>query len=162
MTFHQPGEERKLIKMITSNSSCHAAIVIRQKLVDLNGQRFSYKILNQNFNIAIRGLVFPRYHFLFDSFNTKVKQLYESGLIQRWILMWRPSRDEHPVRGPAVLTISDLSMGFKVWFCVLLIAKFGFLLELAMYQRAKFLELFLSIYRWFIFKSIANVLPKGS
>lgn len=135
MTVHKGGEANHLAKEVSSNSSLRSAIILRQSTIDNLNQSLAFNILSQNFNVAIRGLFFPLFHELFSSFNNKVKQLFEAGLVQHWYLVWNPKKNKPHPWGPSVLTMDHLSMGFLVWLCCMLIAAFGFFLELAFRYR---------------------------
>lgn len=157
MTVYQSIDQEDLINGIVSNGSSRSAILVRQRTIENLFQTVMYKVLRQNFIVAIRGFRFPQYHILFASFNKKIKQIFEAGLLQHWhrFLMKVKAHDT----GPTALTVDVLSTGFQVWICFLIVAIFGFCLELVLFNRGRFFELIFSIYRFFIFRSIIIAFP---
>lgn len=86
--------------------------------------------LQETFATNLIGLTFQRFEFMMEPYDRKILQLIESGLMAKFI------RDNSSVYStpipnddPAVLTLNDLSVGFKVWLFFVAIAIFSFILE---------------------------------
>lgn len=74
---------------------------------------------------------------LFRPFNHKLKQLTESGIVQRLIQPYFENKFSLDELGPSVLTMEHLKVGFQAWICCLLVSTLVFAVEvLVFYQRA--------------------------
>jgi hypothetical protein len=107
------------------------------------------RILNEIISINPVVLYFRKNHFLIESFNEKLSLYKSAGLIEFFITLYsKKSFASNGQTGPKVLTVFDLSGGFKVWFFGLAIATSVFLLEKLvnrMKHRPSFRESFLKI-----------------
>jgi hypothetical protein len=107
------------------------------------------RILNEIISINPVVLYFRKNHFLIDSFNEKLSLYRSAGLIEFFITLYiKKSFASNDQPGPKVLTLYDLSGGFKVWLFGLAIATAVFLLEKlvnGMKHRPSFKESFLKI-----------------
>lgn len=153
-----PGSGINLTTLITTNASSRSSLVVteahRATLHNQHKGQLSVKVLSEIFSVSIRGMIFPRYHVLFDPFNEKLKQLYEAGIIQNWIEELNKIKYKPPEDGPAVLTVDHVTVGFQVCCCCLLIAAVAFILELAIFHRRNIYEISLSGFKFLIFKPL--------
>lgn len=70
-------------------------------------------------------MYFEQNHFLFEPINEKINQLINGGIIDHWIKNATNSRynlEKQTKRGPKVLTMNHLMIGFQVWLLFLAFA----------------------------------------
>lgn len=75
------------------------------------------------------GLFVPKTFFLFSQINEAIKKLYEAGIIQKWFEIFLDQRQRFVEKGPQVLTMDHLMIGFQMWLAFLLLASALFVLE---------------------------------
>lgn len=97
---------------------------------------------------------FTRSYFLWQSFNIKLKQLIESGIVNRMIDSYYEYKFDLEAPGPSILTIAQLKVGFLIFVACLLISTLSFLLELIIFSKDLFTEAMQSIHTFIIFKSV--------
>lgn len=152
------GSGINLTTFITTNASSRSSLVVTEAhwatLHNQHKGQLSVKVLSEIFSVSIRGMIFPRYHVLFDPFNEKLKQLYEAGIIQSWIEELNKIKYKQPEDGPAVLTVDHVTVGFQVCCFCLLIAAFAFISELAFFHRHNLYEILFSGFKILIFKAL--------
>lgn len=96
--------------------------------------------LNENFFISHYGLSFQKNHFLYDIVSKKIMQLKTAGIIDKWSLPWLKSHYSTkiiPDKGPKVLSLSHLGIGFKVCLCLLLFSCLVFVFEVVVHKKFK-------------------------
>lgn len=95
------------------------------------------RFLDDRFIQNSYGVQFAKNHKLFNIFDAKMQQLFESGLVNVFAEPWfKYLNPKHPWykhlrnlnEGPKVLTLEHLQAGFIVWLCSLsfAFAAFGF------------------------------------
>lgn len=98
---------------------------------------FKHTKLEQRIGSNHKGFKLPKNHFIFEAFNHKIVQLFESGLATKFIndALSQSGKDDED--GPVVLTIKHLGIGFKIVAFFLVISFIVFLLEFvpACYRR---------------------------
>lgn len=91
-------------------------------------------LLDERLFLESFGLSFPSHHKLYQIFNDKTQQLFESGIFQRYSYgsdRWLdPKRYAHLYRDePQVLTMNNLEAGFIIWLASLSLTLFAFVCE---------------------------------
>jgi hypothetical protein len=108
------------------------------------------RLLSEPYQEQFCGVKFPRNHRLYPNFNHKITQLYEAGIIEKYIKdhtenVLNPKWYEKPklphkkylettwrksfIDEPKVLTMKDLEFGFVIWLGALVLPVIGFILE---------------------------------
>lgn len=114
------------------------------------------KVLNELFMEVPRGLRFPRGHVLFEPFDRKLVQLIQAGIVQRLVKSYYDLNMARIKKGPAVLTLQHLELGFQIWLFFLALSTIAFIAEILIFWRRHAKELLLSVYINIIFRSILS------
>lgn len=144
---------------IASNSSSRACMVVDSEMLDsfffILKQRIHLHLLKEVFGVAFKALHFPKYHIVFDSFNRRLKQLFEGGFIQLWtaLVIRAANITTRAEEGPAMLTMNHLGAGFLTWLVVLSISSTAFLVEIIVFYRKNIYEAVLSVPTSLVFKA---------
>ena len=100
-----------------------------------------YNIHSYNVHILLPS----KFHFLYSTFNWKIRQLVEGGFFVRWhkryLSDWSLRKPEpEPDDDKVVLTMDHLLVGFIIWLGMLLIASVAVIVELARVHLPHFLH----------------------
>lgn len=105
---------------------------------------------------------FSSNHILYEKFNSKLKQLIESGIVQRWVDYFYRRKYDLEGSGPSVLTLDDLEVGFQVWFCFVLLSASVFLMEILIFYQREIVDLMQLLRTYLIMRFIILGLGKTS
>jgi hypothetical protein len=112
----------------------HRAFVLtkRKALHLLNNTKFNLKFLPEPFRTVHCGLQFRTNDFLYNIFNKKVVQLFESGISEYSMknhesFVATPKEDEKP---PRLLNFDQFTNWLKVWLICVLVAWLCFFVEM--------------------------------
>ena len=97
------------------------------------------KIISYNTHVGFQ----TSHDFLYSTFDWKIKRLVEGGFFAHWIdrFINDPSvQAPEPEDDKVVLTMDHLSVGFTIWFGVLVIASVAFIAEFVRVHLAKSLQ----------------------
>lgn len=95
-------------------------------------RKFEWKTLNQKVLSFYKGMAFEKHHHLFPSFNNKIVQLTNGGLIDHWFKRYTKHRyltEKPQAKTPVVLTMNHLSVGFRIWAFLLAVSCVAFICE---------------------------------
>lgn len=102
--------------------------------------KYHWKFLDQKVFSFCKGIIFPRHHYLYSSFNEKVKQLTTGGFIshyQRKFTKHRNITEKLLPEDPKKLDVLQLSIGFQIWLIMLGISFAAFIGEIFYYWGPK-------------------------
>lgn len=122
-----------------------------------NKGKYRLKFLDQIIFDYCEGMVFPKFHYLYTSFNEKIQQLVTGGFFEHWLEKWTKHRfntEKPPPAGPENLNLDQLSIGFVIWLIALAISLTAFIGELLRYWGPK-------IYHLIIFEQILKAFLKA-
>ena len=106
--------------------------------------RLYFNQLDQNVISHNLHIKMPRKsHFLYSTFDWKIKQLIQGGFFNVWIERYKShssvqSPQPDPDKGKVVLTMDHLSVGFIIWLVSLAIASAVMVLEHARFHLSNF------------------------
>lgn len=125
------------------------SIVFLMKTIEFRGKHH-WKVLDQKVFSFCEGIPFARHHYLYSSFNEKIKQLTAGGFIDYWQAKWTKHRnvtEKPPEPDPIILNLERLSIGFEIWLIMIGISTMAFLGEIVYFWVPK-------LYYALIFKQI--------
>lgn len=158
MTDVHENQLAELSNRISTNSSVKAAMIITNlnfiKLRSEPNGVANVKVLNELVMEVPRGLMFPRFHVLYEPFSRKLDQLFQAGIVQRLVQSYYNFNMAQITKGPKVLTIEHLALGFQVWLFFLMISTIAFIAEILFSLRGQAKEILLSIHVHWIFSSV--------
>lgn len=151
-----------IMKENLTESSFKGSVVVNYnfvmtKTIELNGE-YRWKFLDQKILSFCEGIAFDRQHYLFSSFNEKMKQLATGGFINHWLEKFTKHRyivEKIPPDDLIVLDVERLSIGFQIWLIMLGISTVAFIGEMVHYWGPK-------LYKMIIFYFILRGLQKYS
>ncbi|CRK91816.1 CLUMA_CG005441, isoform A [Clunio marinus] len=126
-----------MVQEISTNSSSHSAFITYENYVKnifavLNRNNLTTPIhtLDEIIAVAPRSMSFVANMELFKTFDEKLTQLREAGIMDHIKKPYYELYKEKPNNDPKVLTMDDLSAGFVVFLVFLLISIASFSLEI--------------------------------
>lgn len=98
------------------------------------------RYLKERLNVEVQGMVFPRNWKAIESFEIKLKQLYNGGLIDHYKqLLYTKHFTFSRGDGPERLTLEHLEAGFVTWIAAVCIAIIAFMFEWAVNLKEPFI-----------------------
>lgn len=130
-----PSAQAKRLELnISQNASSRGAVVLSNFQLMRNMQRLNgvttVKVLSELFAEAPRGMLFPRFHVLYEPFNRKLDQLSQAGIVQRLIESYYTNNMIKNTKGPEVLTLKHLELGFQIWLLFIVLSTIAFIAEI--------------------------------
>jgi hypothetical protein len=93
---------------------------------------FKVTILNEIVISNHWGFLFNSSNFLFEAFNHKVSQLFESGIAGKIVAKFVSHRQEKPDDGNVVLTLTHLAWWMWAWLALVIVSSVVFAFEYCM------------------------------
>lgn len=117
-------------------------------LLKLEKGDVSYTKLNERIITDYRSFVFSKNSFVFEAFDRKIVQMFESGMTEKFV---RDFSNPYPATKassqPIVFTLAHLGIGFQVWLVFIFLSCSCFLLELMA-------KSFHCVVRYFVFRRV--------